>query len=64
MPGIIRLINQNPQRSVRAMYSYKNKSQMRSIILLWQRELGERINKYWIHAIPDIIIKPEKTINF
>ena len=54
MPGIIRLILKNKNESVKATYVYSNKTQMRSIILMWQKELEGRMWQYNIHVLPTI----------
>ena len=54
MSGIIRLIHKNKYESVKATYVYANKYQMRSIILMWQKELEGRMWQYNIHVLPTI----------
>jgi len=57
MPGVVRLINRNIQASVKSVYSYSNKWQLRSIISLWEKD--NNMGMFWIHVLPKVTDDPE-----
>jgi len=57
MPGTVKLIHRNHQGSVKAIYKYANKWQLRSIIRLWESD--NDMTHYSIIAYPYTVDEPE-----
>jgi hypothetical protein len=57
MPGVVKLIHRNHQGSVKAIYKYANKWQLRSIIRLWESD--NDLTHYSIIVAPHTTDEPE-----